>query len=152
MTELASKPWTIGFQIHSVLCRTTFCLSSYVTYLHGTSRVALVVKINAPANAGDIRDVGSILRSGRSPGGGHGNPLQYSHLENPMDRGACWYSPQRHKESDTAQVTQHTHTHICIQIHIYMNTNGTQLTHLKNGTGHQSLSCLIFYSFSQRRI
>ena len=54
MTESASKPWTIGFQVHSVLCRTTFCLSSYVTYLHGTSRVALVVKINAPANAGDI--------------------------------------------------------------------------------------------------
>ena len=39
-------------------------------------------------NAGDIRDVGSILGLGRSPGGGHGNPLQYSCLENPMDRGA----------------------------------------------------------------
>ena len=48
---------------------------------------ALVVK-NTPANAGDIRDEGSIPRSGRSPGGGHGNPLQYSYLENPMDRGA----------------------------------------------------------------
>ena len=43
---------------------------------------------NPPANAGDIRDTGSILESGRSPGGGHGNPLQYSCLENPMDRGA----------------------------------------------------------------
>ena len=43
----------------------------------------------APAtNAGDFADVGSILGSGRSPGGGHGNPLQYSCLENPMDRGA----------------------------------------------------------------
>ena len=40
------------------------------------------------ANAGDIRDVGSIPGLGRSPGGGRGNPLQYSHLENPMDRGA----------------------------------------------------------------
>ena len=39
-------------------------------------------------NARDTGDVGSILRSGRSPGGGHGNPLQYSCLENPMDRGA----------------------------------------------------------------
>ena len=39
-------------------------------------------------NAGDVRDVGSILGLGRSPGGGHGNPLQYSCLENPMDRGA----------------------------------------------------------------
>ena len=45
---------------------------------------------NLPANAGDERDVGSIARSGRSPGGGHGNPLQYSWLENPMDRGAWW--------------------------------------------------------------
>ena len=46
-----------------------------------------VVK-NPPANAGDTRDAGSISESGRSPGGGHGNPLQYSCLENPMDRGA----------------------------------------------------------------
>ena len=42
---------------------------------------------NHPASAGDIRDVGLILESGRSPGGGHGNPLQHSLLENPMDRG-----------------------------------------------------------------
>ena len=48
-----------------------------------------VVK-NPPANAGDIRDVGSIPGSGRSPGGGHGNPLQYSCLENPKDRRALW--------------------------------------------------------------
>ena len=48
--------------------------------------VALAVK-NPPANAGDIRDVGSISGLGRSPGGGNGNPLQYSCLENPMDRG-----------------------------------------------------------------
>ena len=53
------------------------------------SQVAIVVK-NPPANAGDVRDVGSILRSERSPGGGHGNPLQYSCLENLMDRGAWW--------------------------------------------------------------
>jgi len=51
------------------------------------SQVALVVK-NPPANAGDIRDTGSIPGLGRSPGGGHGNPLQYSCLENLMDRGA----------------------------------------------------------------
>ena len=48
----------------------------------------LVVK-NLPAIAGDVRDVGSIPGSGRSPGGGHGNPLQYSCLENLMDR-AVW--------------------------------------------------------------
>ena len=52
-----------------------------------SSQVVLVVK-NPPANAGDIRDAGSIPGSGRFPGGGHGNPLQYSCLENPMDRGA----------------------------------------------------------------
>jgi len=43
---------------------------------------------NLPANTGDIRDAGLIPGSGRSPGGGHGNTLQYSCLENPMDRGA----------------------------------------------------------------
>ena len=47
---------------------------------------------NLPANAGDLRDGGSIPGLGRSPGGGHGNPLQYSCLENPMDRGA-WQAP-----------------------------------------------------------
>ena len=53
----------------------------------GASQVALVVK-NPPASGGDIRDTGSIPGLGRSPGGGHGNPLQYSCLENSMDRGA----------------------------------------------------------------
>ena len=48
-----------------------------------------VVK-NLPANAGDGRDSSSIPGSGRSPGIGNGNPLQYSFLENPMDRGAWW--------------------------------------------------------------
>ena len=51
------------------------------------SQVVLVVK-NPPANAGDIKDVGSISRSGRYPEGENDNPLQYSYLENPMDRGA----------------------------------------------------------------
>ena len=45
---------------------------------------------NLPANVGDVRDTSSIPGLGRSPGGGHGNPLQYSCLENPMDRGAWW--------------------------------------------------------------
>ena len=48
-----------------------------------------VVK-NLPDNAGDVRDTGSIPGLGRSPGGGHGNPLQYFYLENPMDRRAWW--------------------------------------------------------------
>ena len=50
------------------------------------SLVSLVVK-NPPADAGDNKDAGSIPGSGISPGGGHGNPLQYSCLENPLDRG-----------------------------------------------------------------
>ena len=51
--------------------------------------VAIVVK-NPYANAGDPRDKGSVLGSERTPGGGHGNPLQDSCLGNPMDRGAWW--------------------------------------------------------------
>ena len=50
-------------------------------------QVALVVK-NLPANAGDVREAGSVPWLGRSPGGGHGNPLQYFCLKNPMDRAA----------------------------------------------------------------
>ena len=71
------------------------------------SQVVLVVK-NLPANAGDIRDVVSTPGLGRYPGGGNGNPLQYSHLENPMDRGA-WQAQVHggHKESD---MTKSTHT------------------------------------------
>ena len=53
------------------------------------SQMVLVVK-NLPANAGDIRDAGVMPGLGKSPGGGRGNPLQYSCLENPMDRGAWW--------------------------------------------------------------
>jgi len=55
----------------------------------GALRVALMVK-NPSANAGDVRDSGLILGWGRSPGGGHGHPLQYSCLENPGDGGAWW--------------------------------------------------------------
>ena len=65
-----------------------------------TSQVALVVK-NPPANEGDIRDVGSVPGSGRSSGGGHGNPLQNSCLENPMDRGAWWATVHKAAKSWT---------------------------------------------------
>ena len=64
------------------------------------SQVVLVVKF-LPANAGDIRDVGSIPGWGGSPGGGHGNLLQYSCLENPMDRGAWWATVHRVAQSQT---------------------------------------------------
>ena len=64
--------------------------------------MALLVK-NLPANAGDLRDVGSIPGWGGSPAGGSGKQLQYSCLENPMDRGG--YSPQGRKESERTEVT-----------------------------------------------
>ena len=71
----------------------------------GASQVALVVK-NLPANTGDARDVGSIPGLGRSPGGGHGSPLQYSCLENPMDRGAWQATVHRiENELDMAEAT-----------------------------------------------
>ena len=62
--------------------------------------MVLLVK-NPPANAGDVRDVGSIPGLGRSPGGGNNNPLQYSCLKNPMDRGAWWATVHRATESWT---------------------------------------------------
>ena len=63
--------------------------------------MALVVK-NLSTNAEDLRDSDSIPGSGRSPGGGHGNPLQYLCLENPVDRGAWWatvHSVAKHQTS-----------------------------------------------------
>ena len=66
----------------------------------GAFLVALVVK-NPPANAGDSRDMGLILGSGRSPGGGHGNPFQYPCLKNPMDRGAWQAKVHRVTKSQT---------------------------------------------------
>ena len=77
--------------------------SWYVPLLHGqysASQVALVVK-NPPGNAGDLRDMGSITGSGRSPGEGNGNPLQYSCLVNPMDRGAWRATVHRVTQSQT---------------------------------------------------
>ena len=64
------------------------------TFTSGAPQVVLVVK-NPPADAGELRDMGSTPGSGRSSGGGHGNPLQYSCLENPMDREALWATAQR---------------------------------------------------------
>ena len=62
--------------------------------------MVLVVR-NLPANAGDIRDVGSIPGLGRSPGGGNGSPLQCSCLENPMDGGALQVRVHRFTKSLT---------------------------------------------------
>ena len=60
---------------------------------------------NLPVNAGDVRDMGLISGSGRCPGGGHGNPLQYCCLENPIDRRALQATVHRITESDMPEVT-----------------------------------------------
>ena len=81
-----------------------FCCCSWL-FLFGCTRkmasqVVLVVK-NTPANAGDVGNLTSIPRSGRYPGVGHGNPLQYSCLENPMNRGVWWAMVHRVAKSQT---------------------------------------------------
>ena len=68
---------------------------------------------NPPAKAGDIRNEGSIPGSGRSPGGGPGNPLQYSCLENPMDREAWRATAHRVSKSQTQLKRLSMHTHMC---------------------------------------
>ena len=68
------------------------------------SQVALVVK-NPPANAGDLRDSGSIPELGRSPGRGNGNPLQYTCLENPMARSLAGLLSIGIKESNLTEAT-----------------------------------------------
>ena len=76
--------------------------SSLFSLVYGqrTFQVTVVVK-NPPASAGDARDTGSVPGSGRSPGIGNGNPLQYSCLENSMDRGAWWATVHGAAESRT---------------------------------------------------
>ena len=66
--------------------------------------MALVVK-NPPASAEAVGDPGLIPGSGRSPGGGHGNPLQFSCLKNPMDRGGCWAMAHKFAKSNMTEVT-----------------------------------------------
>ena len=74
-------------KMRSCWLRSTIYIRVYSSYCTGMSQVALVVE-NLPASAGALGDAGSAPGSGRSPGGGHSNPLKYSCLENPMDRGA----------------------------------------------------------------
>ena len=83
---------------------------SYLLVLpsYATSQVALGVE-NLPANAGQVRDVGSVTEEGRSSGGGHGNPLQYSCLENPMDGGAWRATVHRVTKSQTQLKQLSTH-------------------------------------------
>ena len=86
--------------------------------------MALVVK-NLPINAGDIRDADSIPESGRSPGGGHGNPLQHSCLENPhAQRNLVCCSPWGHKESDITEQLYNKGQEISLKFPIQDVTSG----------------------------
>ena len=75
---------------------------------------------NPPAGAGGSRDVGSVPGSGRCPGVGNGYPLQYSCLENSMDRGAWWVIVHGITKSCTClSVNTHTHTHTHVRIKVH---------------------------------
>ena len=93
---------------------------------------------NPAANAGDIRDTGSIPGSGRSPGGGPSNPLQYSCLENPMDRGAWWATVHGVAKSWTQmkQLNTHIHTHTYMHIYNYLHFIGEEVE-AQRGKGAQ---------------
>ena len=87
--------------------------------MYGASQVALVIK-NPPANVGDVRDSGSIPGSGRSSGEENSNPLQYSCLENPKDRGAWRFTVHRVAKSRTrlSDTAEHRHPEtprMCVQ-------------------------------------
>ena len=90
-------------------------------------RPQIVVK-SSPANAGDIRDVGSIPGSGRSPGGGNGNLLQYSSLENPMDRGAWQGTVQRVTKSQTRLSNWTTTIHLLIHCNWFLEYESESLS------------------------
>ena len=89
------------------LCNSLYTLSIYICIylcICLASQVALVVKTPRPIQE-TLRETGLIPGQGRSPGRGNGNPLQYSCLENPMDRGAWWAQLYRVAESDMTKVT-----------------------------------------------
>ena len=96
----------------SVLCRlsTEWVLTGLSKDVEA-SQVVLILK-NPPANTGDVRDSSSVPGSGRSLGRGHGCLLQYSCLENPMDRGTWQATVHRVAKSQTQlkQLSTHTHT------------------------------------------
>ena len=97
---------SINHIVHGVTKRWTQ-LTAFHFHFHcenRASQVALVAK-NLPANAGDIRDAGSILRSGRSTGGGNGNPLQYFCQGNPKDRGG-WQATVHGDTKSWTRLTQ----------------------------------------------
>ena len=100
----------------------------------------LVVK-NLPTNAGDVRDLGLIPGSGRSPRGGHGNPLEYSCLENPTHRGAWWAAVRAVAKCQTRLKQLSMHVCICIKWQFYL---------FPSNLDTFSFSCLIFSTMLNR--
>ena len=88
--------------------------SDMTEQLNSDIKVVLVVK-SQPVDAGRLRDAGSIPRSRRSPGGGHGNPLQCSCLENPMDKGAWQATVHRVTKSGTQVKQLSTHAKVAVR-------------------------------------
>ena len=141
--KLSLVLWTLKF-IHD--CSTGHLLQQVIDhsltfhpifYMHTVSwasQVVLAVK-NTHANAAEVRDMGSILESGRSPGERHGNPLQYSCLENPEDRGAWRATVQRVTHSWTwpKQLSKHAY-HFIVQ---------TGLWPVRNPATQQKVSGLV---------
>ena len=101
--------------MHSIILLTIGCIfcSRYLELilLVWDSQVVLVVKTCLPANARDIRNLGLIPGSGRSPGGGHGNSVKYSCLENPMDREVWRATAHRVTNSQMGLKQLNTHIH-----------------------------------------
>ena len=91
--------------------------------------MALVVK-NPPANAGDARDVGSAFQSGRSPGEGNGNPLQYSCLENAVDGGA-WRATVHRVTKNRTRRSVHAHTYTYTHTHTRVIPDACTYTHTR---------------------
>ena len=95
---------------------------------------------NLPANAGDIRDTGSFCGMRRSPGGGHDNPLQYSCLENPIDRGALQVTVHRVAKS---QIRLSMHASLTVD----MSLQQSQVSNFqkpKETLGMMRVCCLIW--------
>ena len=96
-----SGRWERKIQINVTLSYECVCMCVLHIYIYTHIYGGAIAVKNPPANGGDIRDAGSIPGSRRSPGGGHGNPFQYSCLENPMDRGAWRATVHRGTKSQT---------------------------------------------------
>ena len=85
---------------------------------------------NPPAKVGDAGEMGSIPGSGRSPGGGHSNPLQYSHIENSMDREA-WLATVHGVSKGRKQLSACTHTRARTHTHTHTHTQTYTQTHTR---------------------